>query len=196
MALPVLMVHGIWDQGARFDRMRAALSIAGHTPAKALDLSPNDGSGTIESLARQVEDAASEVLGEGGTGKLDLVGFSMGALVSRYWVQRMSGKTRVRRFVSISGPHQGTVTAFAIKKAGVVQMRPKSPLLASLESDADPWGDVEVHTLWTPYDLMIMPPRSGQLPRAASDHCLRIALHRWMITHPRAVETVVSILAS
>lgn len=194
MVLPVLLVHGIWDQGVRFDRMRAALAVAGHAPIKALDLSPNDGSGTIESLAAQVERAAEDVLGEAGASKLDLVGFSMGALVSRYWVQRMSGKTRVRRFVSISGPHQGTVTAFAMGKAGVMQMRPKSPLLAELDADHDPWGEVEVHTMWTPYDLMILPPTSSQLPRAARDHCLKIALHRWMITHPRAVETVVSIL--
>lgn len=188
------MVHGIWDQGARFDRMRAALAIAGHAPIRAIDLSPNDGSGTIESLALQVEHAASELLAAAGEQKLDLVGFSMGALVSRYWVQRSSGKTRVRRFVSISGPHAGTVTAFAMGKAGVVQMRPNSPLLAELDADPDPWGEVEVHTMWTPYDLMIVPPRSSRLRGAARDHCLRIALHRWMITHPRAIERVVSIL--
>lgn len=194
MPRPVLLVHGIWDRGARFDRMRAALAIAGRSPVEAIDLSPNDGSGTIESLALQVERAASELLAKAGGGKLDLVGFSMGALVSRYWVQRMSGKTRVRRFVSISGPHAGTMTAFAVSKPGVVQMRPRSPLLAELDADPDPWGEVEVHTMWTPYDLMIVPPRSSRLRGAVRDHCLRIALHRWMITHPRAIETVVSIL--
>lgn len=195
MAPPVLLVHGIWDEGARFDRMRAALAVAGHAPARALDLSPNDGSGTIHSLAGQVERAAEELLAASGAGRLDLIGFSMGALVSRYFVQRMSGKARVRRFVSISGPHRGTVTAFAMNKAGVREMRPKSPLLTELDADPDPWGEVEVHTMWTPYDLMIVPPTSSQLPGAAEDHCLRIALHRWMITHPRAVERVVSILA-
>lgn len=195
MALPVLLVHGIWDEGARFDRMRAALAVAGHAPARALDLSPNDGSGTIASLAGQVEQAAEELLGRSGAARLDLVGFSMGALVSRYFVQRMSGKARVRRFVSISGPHHGTMTAFAMGKAGVREMRPKSSLLTALDADPDPWGEVEVHTVWTPYDLMIVPATSSQLPGAAQDHCLRIALHRWMITHPRAVERVVSILA-
>ncbi len=195
MALPVLLVHGIWDEGARFDRMRAALAVAGHAPARALDLSPNDGSGTIASLAGQVEQAAEELLGASGAPRLDLIGFSMGALVSRYFVQRMSGKARVRRFVSISGPHHGTMTAFAMGKAGVREMRPKSSLLAELDADPDPWGEVEVHTVWTPYDLMIVPATSSQLPGAAQDHCLRIALHRWMITHPRAVERVVSILA-
>ncbi len=195
MGHPVLLVHGIWDQGARFDRMRAALASAGHRTTKALDLSPNDGSGTIERLASQVDEAAAEVLSTAGAEKLDLIGFSMGALVSRYWVQRMRGRSCVRRFVSISGPHQGTMTAFAMRKAGVMQMRPRSALLAELSADPDPWGAVEVHTVWTPYDLMIVPARSSQLP-GARDHCLEIALHRWMVTHPRAIERVVSILGA
>lgn len=193
MSKPVLLVHGIWDQGARFERMRARLEGVGRGPVKAIDLAPNDGSLAIERLAEQVDAAARRLLRTSDAERIDLVGFSMGALVSRYWLQRMGGKERVRRFVSISGPQQGTLTAFAMGKAGVVQMRPGSPFLAELDADPDPWGDVEVHTLWTPYDLMILPPRSSQLP-GAFDHPLRIPLHRWMITHPRAIERVVAIL--
>ena len=81
-----------------------------------------------------------------------------------------------------------------LEQDGVMQMRPKSPILAALEADRDPWGAVEVHTMWTPYDLMIVPPHSSQLPGVASDHRLNIALHRWMITHPRAIERVCAIL--
>jgi triacylglycerol esterase/lipase EstA (alpha/beta hydrolase family) len=195
MTPPVLLVHGIWDDGARFGPMRAALERAGHGPTAALDLSPNDGSCVVERMAEQVDRAAAELLAGAGASTLDLVGFSMGALVSRYWVQRMGGKERTRKFVSISGPHHGTATAFARSLPGVLQMRPKSPLLAALRADRRPWGDVEVHTMWTPYDLMIVPARSSQLPKVAADHCMRIALHRWMVTHPRAIAEVVSILA-
>lgn len=195
MTLPVLLVHGIWDQGVRFDRMRAELERAGRGPVLALDLSPNDGTAAIEALAEQVDRAAGELLRSASAAQLDLVGFSMGALVSRYWVQRMGGKERARRFVSISGPHHGTLTAFAMGKPGVLSMRPKSPLLAALDADRDPWGAAEVHTMWTPYDLMIVPAHSSQLRGVASDHCIPIALHRWMITHPRAIERVVAILS-
>jgi triacylglycerol lipase len=191
MVLPILLVHGIWDDGARFDRMRGALDRVGLGPIKAIDLTPNDGSGAIEELAGQVDRAATELAGER---PIDIVGFSMGALVSRYWVQKLRGKHRARRFVSISGPHGGTVTAFVMGKPGVKPMRPKSALLAELDADPDPWGGCEVHTVWTPYDLMIVPPRSSRLPNAAYDHCLPVPLHRWMITHPKAIDTVVSIL--
>lgn len=187
-------MHGIWDRGVCFDRMRGALEQDGRR-VLALDLSPNDGTGTIESLASQVDDFARRLRKESGAPKLDLVGFSMGALVSRYWVQRMGGKACVRRFVSISGPQQGTWTAYAMGKPGVKQMRPKSSLLMQLERDRDPWGEVEVHTMWTPYDLMIVPSRSSQLRGASTDHRLTVALHRWMITDRRAIERVLLILA-
>jgi triacylglycerol lipase len=191
MGRPVLLVHGIWDQGVCFDAMRSALERAGCGPTRALDLSPNDGSGTIESLAAIVDHAARD-LADGE--RFDLVGFSMGALVSRYWLQRMNGKARTRRFVSISGPHAGTVTAHFVPKRGIAQMRPGSALLNDLASDPDPFGDVEVHTLWTPYDLMIVPAQSSRLPHAKSEHRLPLALHRWMITHPRSLHTVATIL--
>jgi triacylglycerol lipase len=191
---PVLLVHGIWDVGARFDRLRSVLEAADIGPIEALDLAPNDGSGRIEELASQLDRAATNLLERAGVLHLDLVGFSMGALVSRYWLQRMGGKERTRRFVSISGPHNGTLTAFAMRKAGVVQMRPKSELIAALDADPDPWGACEVHTLWTPYDLMIVPAKSSRLPKVAHEHVIPVALHRWMITDRRALSEIVTIL--
>ena len=194
-------MHGIWDDGARFDVMRRALERRGHT-VRAIDLRPNDGSVSVEHMAEQV-DAAARALGSA----IDLVGFSMGALVSRFWIQRGEGRARVRRFVSISGPHHGTATAYALPLAGVRQMRPGSArrrararapapggaLLRSLARDPDPWGDVDVHTVWTPMDLMILPPRSSRLP-GATEHRVPVPLHRWMITDRRVVERVAGIL--
>jgi triacylglycerol esterase/lipase EstA (alpha/beta hydrolase family) len=194
LRMPVLLVHGIWDDGSRFDAMRGALDRAGIGPLATIDLVPNDGSAPIETLAEQVEAAARALLAESGRPRLDLVGFSMGALVARFWIQRRGGASRTRRFVSISGPHAGTATAWAMGKAGVRQMRPKSPLLCDLDADPNPWRGVEVHTLWTPFDLMIVPPRSSRLAGAAHDHRIPLPLHRSMVTHPRAIDTVVSIL--
>ena len=195
MSTPVLLVHGIWDDGRRFDAMRAALERAGLGPLATVDLRPNDGSARIESLAEQVEAAATDLLASAATERLDIVGFSMGALVSRFWVQRMGGKERARRFVSISGPHRGTATAWVMPLDGARQMRPRSELLRDLDADEDPWGEVEVHTVRTPFDLMILPPSSSRLPFAHFEHEVLVPMHRFMITHPRALSMVASILA-
>lgn len=196
MSTPVLLVHGIWESGGRFDRMVQELAHAEIGPTRALSLRPSDGSAPIEDLAGQIAHGAKALLDETGARRLDLVGFSMGALASRYFIQRGGGRELIRRFISIAGPHAGTLMAYVMRKPGVRQMRPKSPLLEDLAQDDDPFGEVEVHTLWTPFDAMIVPPRSSRLSAAASDHRLPIALHRWMITHPRAVERVKAILSA
>ncbi len=191
--LPVLLVHGIWDTGAKLAPMARALEAAGAPRAHAMTLSKNDGSVPLVELAAEVA-AAAEALGP----RIDLVGFSMGALISRTYVQQLGGRGRVRRFVSISGPHAGTRAALLARSslAGVRDMRPGSELLRSLAQDAEPWGEVEVHTMWTPLDLMILPPRSSILPAARSDRAIPVALHRWIVTDRRALDHVASLLSA
>jgi len=164
--------------------------------AIAIDLLPNDGRAIVPVLAAQVAHAVDEAIAsiDGDDPRVDVVGFSMGALVTRYYLQRGGGKSRVRRFVSISGPHAGTINALALPFAGVRQMRPGSELLRDLASDPDPWGPVEVHTVWTPYDLMILPARSSKLPGARSERVIPVKMHRWMITDPRVLDHVASLL--
>lgn len=192
--MPALLVHGIWDSSSRLAPLREGLISRGVDDVRAMDLTPNDGRALIPALAAQVAERADAVLRETGASRLDVVGFSMGALVTRYFIQRGGGRDRVRRFVSISGPHAGTETARALPLAGVRQMRPGSALLRDLAGDADPWGDVEVHCLYTPYDLMVMPGRSGVLEGARTVRALPVALHRWMITDARSLDAVAAIL--
>lgn len=189
-----LLVHGIWDSSARLDPLRRGLLARGVDDARAMDLTPNDGSALIPALAAQVAERAEAILRETGAARLDVVGFSMGALVSRWWIQRGGGKRIVRRYVSISGPHAGTAMARAMPMAGVRQMRPGSALLTDLAGDADPWGDVEVHCLYTPYDIMVVPGRSGVLPGAKTVRAVPVAMHRWMITDARCLDAVAAIL--
>jgi triacylglycerol lipase len=110
-------------------------------------------------------------------------------------VQRGGGKGVVRRFVSISGPHAGTLTAHALPHVGARQMRPGSDLLRDLASDADPWGGVEVHALYTPFDLMIVPAVSALLPGATTTHRIPALLHRLMLSDRRVHAIVASLLA-
>lgn len=191
--IPVLLVHGIWDTGAKLSTLRRAIE-ARDRDVETIDLVPNDGRATIRELAAQVAARIEGLLVGADVARLDLVGFSMGALVSRTYIQRLGGRDRVRRFVSISGPHHGTLDALVMPYAGTRDMRPGSALLTDLASDADPWGDVEVHVLYTPFDLMIVPPRSSELPGAKSTQRIPVAFHRFMIEHPRATKAIADLL--
>ncbi|WP_438005006.1 alpha/beta fold hydrolase [Sorangium sp. So ce321] len=192
---PILLVHGIWDSAARIDCLRAGLAARGVDRASAFDLVPNDGRASIERLAAQLDAAVEAALaGAAPGGAVDVVGFSMGALVTRYYIQRGRGRARVRRFVSISGPHRGTLNAMWLPHEGVRQMRPDSPLLRDLAADPDPWGPVEVHVLYTPFDVMILPARSSELPGARTTRAVPVALHRWMLSDRRVLDSVAELL--
>lgn len=188
---PVLLVHGIWDSARRLEPLRAGLVARGVASVHAMDLTPNTGAAPIATLSAQVDAKARSLAADGA---LDVVGFSMGALVARHWIQRGGGRDRVRRFVSLSGPHHGTLTAHALPLDGARDMRPRSALLRDLAADADPFGAVEVHCLYTPFDVMVTPARTAVLPGARSVTAVPVALHRFMITDPRVLDRVAAIL--
>lgn len=194
MQPPVLLVHGIWDSTARMSALVQGLRARGVEHVRAFDLKPNDGRAPIAKLAEQVHAEAEKLSAQHPGAQLDLVGFSMGALVSRYYLQRLAGSARVRRFVSVSGPHAGTLAAHALPLPGARDMRPGSALLRDLEADVDPFGAVEVHCLYTPFDAMIVPAKSAVLRQAKSVRTLAMPLHRMMITHATAIDAIASAL--
>lgn len=192
---PVLFVHGIWNTGSAFDVMANVVSSGGARVTRAPSLRPNDGRAPLEELAAQVDRSATTLLQDTRAHKLDVVGFSMGSLVAAYWLQRLGGKQVARRFVSIAGPHAGTYAAWASPRAGARQMRPGSVFLKDLALDHDPFATVEVHTIGTPYDLMIVPSQSTTSVASASSHTwVRTPLHRWLLIDARVITKVVELL--
>lgn len=192
--VPVLLVHGLWDSLTRIEPLVQGLRARGFERIHGFDLRPSDGRAPISELARQVAEQVDTLRRDSGAAQVDLLGFSMGALAARCYLQRCGGREQVRRFISISGPHAGTWTAFALPYAGVRDMRPQSELLRALEADTDPFGNVEVHCIYTPYDLMIVPATSSILRQAHSTHRLPIPLHRWMIRDPRVWDLIAQLL--
>jgi triacylglycerol esterase/lipase EstA (alpha/beta hydrolase family) len=188
---PVVIVHGIWDDARSIAPLVRGLRDQGIATLSAVELDPPWGTVGIETLAAQLAQFVERARALHGADAVDIVGFSMGALVARTYLQLLGGDTHVHSFVSISGPHRGTWTAYALPLLGVRQMRPGSPLLRALGDDVSHLSNVAVHCLYTPYDAMIVPSESGVLRGARSVHSVPVALHRLMI-HDRRVHTLVA----
>jgi triacylglycerol lipase len=187
---PVLLVHGIDDTEAVFHKMRAYLIQQGLS-VYTLNLVPNNGDLGLDELAKQLADYVTATFVS--EQRLDLVGFSMGGIVSRYYVQRLGGINRVQRFITISSPHHGTVVAYASGRPGCVQMRPDSIFLKDLNSDAVILGQLDFTSIWTPYDLMIVPANSSQMS-VGREVIVPVALHHWMLTDSRSLAVVKIVL--
>jgi triacylglycerol lipase len=175
-ATPVILVHGIYSSAADMTRIANQLRKTGRkvfTPS----LEPANGSATLDTLAAQLAAFADREVPDG---KFDLVGFSMGGLVSRYYVQRLGGLDRVGRFVTLATPHNGTVMAHLFRGAGHLQMRPGSSFLRDLDADADVLKRVGFTSLYTPLDTIIVPAKSSEQFAATN-------IKVWGVMHPSFV---------
>ncbi|MEL6937635.1 MAG: alpha/beta fold hydrolase [Cyanobacteria bacterium J06598_1] len=191
---PVVLVHGIWNTEQIFYPLKAYLEQAGwcvHT----FSMTPNNGDAPIEVLAEQVAQFVERTFEGDRNHKqtFDLIGFSMGGLVSRYYLQRLGGLASVRKFVAISTPHYGTALALGSDRTGIRQMRPNSPFIIALNQDAYRLKDIQVSSLWTLFDLLILPPWSSKL-QLGETRRLNVGSHNRMIRDLAGLEAIAQIL--
>lgn len=187
---PVVLVHGITDTFSLFKTMTGQLDRMGWQ-TYGLDLLPANGDSQLDHLAQQLADFIELALP--ADQPFDLVGFSMGGLVSRYYVQRLGGISRVQRFVSISAPHNGTIAAYLSQRPGCLQMRPNSEFLNDLNRDVKMLDRIKFTSIWTPLDGIIVPAKSSVLPVGESIQ-IPVPLHAWMVTDSRSIHLVAEAL--
>ncbi len=156
-----------------------------------LDLVPNNGDVGLDELAKQVANYVA--LNFPPAQPFDLLGFSMGGIVSRYYLQRLGGINRVQRFITISSPHHGTFIAYGSWRSGCVQMRPNNAFLLDLNLDVQMLKELKFTSIWTPYDLMIVPAKSSQMP-IGKEVVLPVWLHSWMLKDTRVLDVVAEAL--
>jgi triacylglycerol lipase len=187
---PVLLVHGIDDTAALFNRMKPYLERDGLS-VQAVNLVPNNGQVGLIELAHQLNAHLSANFA--ANQPIDIVGFSMGGLVSRYYLQRLGGIQRVRKFVTIGTPHRGTWTAFLRANAGARDMRPGSRFLEDLTREVELLDTVSFTSVWTPFDLMIVPANSSKVPAGRSISVNTLA-HPLLVRDPQVLRIVLGIL--
>jgi len=187
---PVVLVHGIFRSQRDMRRLRKIFEAAGRRTL-APSLKPCDGSAPLHELAAQLAAFVADNLAPGE--QCDLVGHSMGALVARAYIQRHGGRERTRRFVTLAAPHHGSLLAWCWPGRGARDMRPGSPFLRDLASDAHSLNGVLVASVWTPFDVIILPARSSEMPVGRN---LRWPLphHRSFITSRRFARSLVQLL--
>lgn len=187
---PVVLVHGFMYTGRKMEPLARFLRNRGWE-AHTVTMTPSWGQVGIEELARQLAGFLDRTFESGQ--RFSLVGFSMGGLTSRYYLQRMGGLERVDRFVTISAPHNGTIMAKLSSRPACIQMRPGSVFLRDLNSDVAKLEKVKFGSIWTPLDLMILPASSSRVSIAEERVC-RVLAHPLMVLQPNVLHAVAELL--
>jgi triacylglycerol lipase len=180
----IVLVHGFLETGMAFSTLRKRLEAQGYD-CLVPKLSPSDGRGGLEALAEGLKrdiDAAY-----GPDIPIRVVGFSMGGVVSRYYLQKLGGAARCEKFFTIASPHNGTHAAWIYPTRGAAQMRPGSKFLKALDESDHTLGSMPVVSYRTPLDLVILPASSSVWQRAENFH-FPVLLHPLMLSSAKVLD--------
>ena len=148
-------------------------------------LYPHDAREGLPMMAQQLHSILEEKLPGGD--RFALIGFSMGALISRYYLQELGGHERTQAFFSISGPHEGTWAAYLHSGEGVSQMRPGSSFLNDLHRYSHRLESLPIASYWTPFDLIVIPTVSSRW-KMGEEVCIPSMLHHKIISDRRLMK--------
>jgi triacylglycerol lipase len=182
----VVLVHGIFETGSNFRTMRKRLQKKGFD-CLIPQLKPSDGRGGLDQLAAGLRDDIDRHFGPAEP--FSMVGFSMGGIVSRHYLQMLGGASRCRGLITISSPHRGTQAAWLYPSAGAAQMRPGSTFLAELDAADSRLGDMPVASYRTPMDLVILPACNSVWDRAQNLE-FPVWLHPLMLNDRQVLEDI------
>jgi triacylglycerol lipase len=186
---PLVLVHGLWDSPRLFTPLVKCLD-GKRDPLLIPHLPHGLGVVPLEQLASQLGDAIEAAFG--CHQPLDLLGFSMGGVIGRTWIQLLGGHRRVRRLISVGSPQRGTITAQPWPRwllAGVADMKRGSRLLQRLNGDVSTLKGVDCLSYYCPTDSMVVPGWQAVLP-VGEKRILPVSHHQQLIRDPRAVEAL------
>lgn len=185
-----ILVPGFNDTVTMLRGMERYLQRAG-IPARIISPQPSDGSVGIDVLARQLADTIAATVPPATP--LNLVGFSMGGLICRAYLQQELDTARVERLITIATPHQGTWMAYTYHRPATLQMRPGSAFLTQLNQDLSALQRINFTSIWTPLDLTILPAHSSALPVGTMIPILS-PFHYTLVSDPRILRLVADCL--
>ena len=123
----------------------------------------------VRKLAEQVSARVDQVCLQHGVDQVDLIGVSQGGVIGLCYLKLLGGSPRVRRFISVGAPLQGTdiarvaILGLGLVSKGVWQVRPKSELLRSLRGPLP--IETDVVTIGIEGDF-VCPPERCEIPGA------------------------------
>ena len=186
---PVVLVHGYTSNASTWDTYRSWFSRDGYqTYARSYDFTRSNRT-TAVTVGNWVEAARSQY----GASKVDLVGHSMGALNSRYYLKFLGGTRRVDDWMSIGGVNYGTLIANlcggGILGPSCADLAIGSDILDDLNRGDDTPGSVRYGAAWSWCDGVIIPATNSRIA-GGSNRYVGCVGHNSMLRNSRTYRTV------
>ena len=186
---PIILIHGLWNTSSIFSSITSILDDIG-IEYFAPTLKHSYGMTSILDLTKKLNEL---ILDKYGLEKeIDILGFSMGGIIGRYWLQKFNGYKRTRRLISIGSPHKGTLMAQLIPKfpfKGISEMKINSKFLRELAKNDFLLDDIECVNFFTYWDFMVFPAWWTNL-NLGKKISVKVYKHRNLIRNNFSVEKI------
>ena len=187
---PIILIHGLWNTSSIFSLISSKLDEK-EVEYFAPTLNHAFGMTSIVELTNLMDQLIVEKYGL--EQEIDILGFSMGGIIGRYWINKFNGHKRTKRFITIGSPHNGTLTSQLVPKypfRGISEMKINSSLLRDLANYDYFLNDIDCISFFTYWDLMVFPGWRANL-NVGEKISLNIFKHRNLVRNPAAVERII-----
>ena len=187
---PIILIHGLWNTSSIFSLISSKLDEK-EVEYFAPTLNHAFGMTSIVELTNLIDQLIVEKYGL--EQEIDILGFSMGGIIGRYWINKLNGHKRTKRFMTIGSPHNGTLTSQLVPKypfRGISEMKINSSLLRDLANYDYFLNGIDCISFFTYWDLMVFPGWRANL-NVGEKISLNIFKHRNLVRNPEAVERII-----
>jgi triacylglycerol esterase/lipase EstA (alpha/beta hydrolase family) len=186
----VVFVHGYGAAGAVFEPMRVEVERRLRLPTVDFTYRSFDSFAKITAELGRMLDR----LGEGR--RLDLVGHSLGGILSRWYAQEMNGARHIARIVTLATPHAGTSSARLAPGPLRHVLLPNSTVVRRLASGRARADRIAHTALVAGADLMITPPASAAAITDATVRWFDDLGHNALLYEPIVHDALIEALAN
>jgi len=185
------LIHGLWNNSSIFSSITPQLDNIG-IEYFAPTLEHSYGMTSIIDLTKKLNELILEKYGM--EEEIDILGFSMGGIIGRYWLQKFNGFKRTRRLISIGAPQKGTLMAQLIPKypfRGISEMKINSKFLRELANNDFFLDDIECINFFTYWDMMVFPGWWTNL-NFGKKISVKVYKHRNLVRNKSVVDKIIN----
>tara|TARA_B100000700_G_scaffold327432_1_gene441993 strand:- start:36 stop:626 length:591 start_codon:yes stop_codon:yes gene_type:complete len=185
----LVLVHGLWNSPKLFFKLINYLNYY-ELQCFAPSLPHSYGKVSLNKLAYNLNKL---IISEcGNNDQIDLLGFSMGGIVSRLWLQDYEGYKRINKFISVGSPQKGTLTAnifFPLMFQGISDMAIYSKLIKQLDKNSSFLTKVKCISYFSYWDLMVFPGWRAYLPYGEI-YPINVFFHKQLILNDMSIKII------
>ena len=187
---PIICIHGLWNTSDIFSSFISKFDEKGIEYC-APTLKHSFGIISIVELTKLLNELIIDKYGS--KKEIDILGFSMGGIIGRYWITKFNGYKRTRRFITVGSPHQGTLVSQLVPPypfRGISEMKINSNLLKDLSKNNFLLKDIQCISFFSYWDLMVVPGWRANL-NYGEKIPLHVYKHRNLIKNNVAVQKII-----